>query len=235
MDKSLSFLIPEPEKYLKKRKSGVVNLMFTALCVEATRQIDEGFDVRSIETAAKQAFNVPEGFLTEMEKVGIGKAIEFMEYLSDDSDADDPFYSFYHNFFTPGPAAQEKLKKYRESQDKSVITWIPFNDRNKDAGDFMLVDMLKRRFQAVAFVIASDILGSEVAKINEIDSLCKKYLGWKKGPFVMMNEIKIKNVMQMVTERMELSHRREINFPIPRCLIDQAMKNAPWATEKGSS
>jgi 3-hydroxyacyl-CoA dehydrogenase len=232
MAKNLKHPIPEPEEYLQKRKGGIINLIFTALCLEATRQIEEGFDVISIETAARKAFDVSQGFFTAMEKIGIDKVIEYMHYLSDDSDTGDPLYSVYHNFFSPGPAALEKLDEYRESQDKSMVTWISFNDKNRDADDFMLVDMLKKRFQAVAFMISSDIYGAGIGELKEIDSLCKNYLDWKKGPFLMMNEIGMNDVMQMVTERMQLSHRREINFPIPRCLIEQAQKNAPWLVEK---
>ena len=232
MDKRLKYLIPEPEEYLKSRKGGVVNLMFAALCVEATRQLDEGFDAGSIETAARQTFNISKGFLDEMDGVGIAKAIEYMEYLSENSNSDDPLYSIYHNFFSPGPAVREKMNKYREAQDKSRVTWVSFEDKNKEAEDFMLVDMLKKRFQAVAFMIASDLVGARVAEIKDIDALCREYLGWKKGPFEMMNEIGVNDAMQRVTERMQLSHRREINFPVPRSLIEQVQKNSPWPIEK---
>lgn len=228
MNKRLDYLIPEPEEYVKSRKGGVVNLMFVSLCVESTRQIDEGFDIVGVETAAKRAFNASKGFLAEMDEIGIVKAFEYMEYLSDDSDPDDPLYSVYNNFFNPGPAAREKMNKYREAQDKSMVLWVSIEDKNKEAGDFMLVDMLKKRFQAVAFMIASDLAGIRVTEIKDIDALCRKNLGWKKGPFEIMNEIGINAAMQMVTERMELSHRREINFPIPRLLIEQVQKNTPW-------
>jgi hypothetical protein len=44
----------------------------------------------------------------------------------------------------------------------------------------------------------------------------------------MMNRIGIQEAMRMVTEKMEMSHRQEINFPIPKLLIEQAQKNEPW-------
>ena len=34
--------------------------------------------------------------------------------------------------------------------------------------------------------------------------------------------------MRKVTEKMEMSHRQEINFPITELLITQANKNEPW-------
>jgi len=43
-----------------------------------------------------------------------------------------------------------------------------------------------------------------------------------------MNKMGMMEVMRIVTERMELSHRKEINFPIPRLLIHQAQKGEPW-------
>ena len=130
MDDDFKPFFPEPEEYLQKRRGGIVNLMFTALCVEATRQIEEGFDVISIETSAKKAFDTAQGFFSAMEKIGINKVIEYMEYLSDDADPGDPLYSTFHNFFSPGPAALEKLNEYREAQDKSCLLYTSPSPRD---------------------------------------------------------------------------------------------------------
>jgi hypothetical protein len=47
----------------------------------------------------------------------------------------------------------------------------------------------------------------------------------------MMDEMGIGEALNIVTEKMELSHRREISFYVPRLLITQAQKNKPWRGE----
>jgi 3-hydroxyacyl-CoA dehydrogenase len=61
-----------------------------------------------------------------------------------------------------------------------------------------------------------------------LDRLCRAAFSWPAGPFALMNAVGLGEALRMVTEKMELSHRREINFPIPRILIEQAQKNEPW-------
>ena len=39
--------------------------------------------------------------------------------------------------------------------------------------------------------------------------------------------------MRKITEKMEMSHRQEINFPIPKLMIVQAQKNEPWPLNSG--
>jgi enoyl-CoA hydratase/carnithine racemase len=64
-----------------------------------------------------------------------------------------------------------------------------------------------------------------------VDRLCQNAFLWKEGPFTLMNKMGINEALHIVTERMELSHRREISFPVPALLIAQAQKNEPWPLE----
>jgi dGTPase len=68
---------------------------------------------------------------------------------------------------------------------------------------------------------------SGIVELAGLEKLCTSDLLWKEGPFSMMNSMGIDEALKIVTERMYLSHRKEINFPVPRLLITQAQKNTP--------
>ena len=227
-EKVFKNLIAEPKPLLKERKGGGLNLVFVALLLEAARMMDDKVDVPSIEAAAKRAFGIPKGFLSLMDEVGLSEAVSAMEDLSSDSDPEDPIHQMYHNFFTPAKSCKRMLEDYEKAEDKKEIRWVSKEDAGKEASDFLLVDSLKKRFQAVAFMIATELVESGILELQEVDRACKEAFGWKDGPFSMMNRIGIQEAMQNVTEKMQLSHRQEINFPIPWLLINQAKKNEPW-------
>ena len=230
MDKEKEFmnLIPEPTPLLKQRKGGALNLIYVALLLEASRMVDDGADIHYIEAAAKKAFGVSKGFLSQMDDVGIPKAVAAMEALAEDFDPQDPVYTKYRNFFEPSESTRKKLKEYQQSEDKEAVRWVSAEDVQKEATDFMLLDLLKRRFQAVYFITAVEVVEAGLLKLIEVDKIVKRTFQWKEGPFSMMNRLGLEETMNLVTEKMQLSHRQEINFPIPRLLISQAQKNEPW-------
>jgi 3-hydroxyacyl-CoA dehydrogenase len=221
-------LIPEPVPLLKQRKGGGLNLIHVAMLLEAARMIDEGMDIPSIETAAKKAFGVEKGFLGAMDDVGIVEACQAMESLADDSDPEDPFFKFYHNFFSPPDSCREKMAEMEKADGKDAVRWISEEEAKKESKDFTQVDALARRFQAVAFITAVELVESGILDLHDLDRLCRETFGWQEGPFAMMNRLGIGEAMAIVTEKMYLSHRREINFPIPRLMIQQANKDQPW-------
>jgi enoyl-CoA hydratase/3-hydroxyacyl-CoA dehydrogenase len=77
-------------------------------------------------------------------------------------------------------------------------------------------------------MLAVEVVESGVVDIQDADSMIRSDLGWKEGPFTMMNRIGLQDSMQMVVEKMALSHQKEINFPIPQMLIDQVRRGEPW-------
>jgi len=91
-----------------------------------------------------------------------------------------------------------------------------------------VLELSRQRFQAVAFMTASEVVQAGLLDPPVCDRLCQLAFGWPEGPFTMMNRLGLEASLQMVTERMELSHRREINFPVPRNLIERGQKNEPW-------
>lgn len=221
-------LVPEPVPLLKKRKGGGLNLIYVALLLEAARMVDDDMDTPSIEAAAKKAFGISQGFLKQMDEIGIPEAVSAMEALSSASDTEDPIHQVYHNFFRPAESCKRMLEAYERAEDKKTVRWVSREDAQKEAADFLLVDSLKKRFQAVSFMTATELVESGILELRDVNRLCKETLGWKEGPFSMMNRLGIQEAMQIVTEKMQLSHRQEINFPIPWLLIDQAKKNEPW-------
>jgi len=213
---------------LSSRKGGAADVIFTALLLEATRMVDEGADIPSVEAAGKKAFDMPMGFLSLMDHNGIPLGIFAMHSFSDSSNPDDPLYKVYNNFFTPPESYLKLFEKYEKAEDKSQIKWVSEEEAKKEPKDLMLVDRLNNRFLAVAFMTATEVVESGVIELEEVEKLCQNAFLWREGPFALMNKVGIQVALRMVTERMEISHRQEINFPIPRLLISQAQKNEPW-------
>ncbi len=223
-----AILIDEPLPPLKTRRGGIANLILVSLILEATRMLDDGFDVATVEEAAKITFGIPKGYLSIMDDLGIPEVVGMMEYLSDTSDPEDPLTRVYNNFFTPAKSAQMIFEEYNKAKDKSTVIWASPTDAEKAASDFLLVQALGQRFKAVAFMIAVEIVESGIAELTNLEKLYKDRFLWDEGPFSMMNSMGIEEALRIVTERMTLSHRMAINFPVPRRLIVQAQKNTPW-------
>ena len=149
-------------------------------------------------------------------------------HLKDTSNPEDSLTRVYLNFFTPANSCRLILDEYNNAEDKSSVVWITEEDAKKKPFDFMAVDNLRTRFLAVSFAVTTELVESDIIELNEIEKLCKITFGWEEGPFSMMNAMGIVESLQAVTERMQFSHRKEINFPISRLLITQAQENTPW-------
>lgn len=219
-------LIEEPFSLRKERKGGAASLMLSALMLEACRMIDDGMEIPHIEAVARSTFGLADGFLARMDRIGIFETCGYLTAMSDDSEAEDPIFQKYFNFFTPARCLAEKCEKAREGG--AALLWKSEAGEDKEPDDFMLVDLLIKRFQAVAFITASEIVEAGLLEIAEVEKLCREAFGWQEGPFAMMNRLGIETAIRKVTEKMEMSHRQEINFPITMLLIDQARKNEPW-------
>lgn len=221
-------LVPETAPIKKERRGCAANLILVALLLEAARMVDDGFKVVDIEMAAQKAFGVSKGFLVQMDEIGIVKTIAAMENLSDLSDSEDSLSSIYLNFFTPANSCRQILDEYNNAEDKSTVVWVTEEDAKGRPFDLLIVDSLRIRFLAVGFAVTTELVDSEIIELNELETLCKSVLGWEDGPFSLMNKIGIAESLKIVTEKMQLSHRKEINFPVSRLLITQAQKNTPW-------
>ncbi|MBD3414998.1 MAG: hypothetical protein GF421_11275 [Candidatus Aminicenantes bacterium] len=221
-------LVKETIPPFKQRKGGVANLILASLMTESGRMIDEGFKIADIEEAAQKAFGIPKGFLKQMDEKGIPESINYLLHLEDKKESDEDLHAKYDNFFTLPKSFMEKLEEHKIAEDKSSAKWMKKHSIREPSEDFMLKDMLNKRFQAVAFMVSVELVESGLSDIESIEKMCRQALSWEKGPFSMMNDLGIQESMEMVTEKMELSHRKEINFYIPKLLISQVHKNSPW-------
>ncbi|MFQ6069471.1 MAG: 3-hydroxyacyl-CoA dehydrogenase/enoyl-CoA hydratase family protein [Candidatus Aminicenantales bacterium] len=219
---------------LKSRKGGAADIIFVALLLEAARMVDEGFEVCAVEEAAKRAFSTPVGFLSLMDANGIPLAYAAMKSFSDSSNPDDPLYRVYDNFFTPPESIRKLMEVYEKAGDRSAVRWVSEEQKSKKPADEMEVDILKNRFLAVAFMTATEVVEAGVVEMDEVEKLCQTAFMWQKGPFSLMNLMGVGEALRIVTQRMELSHRNEINFPVPQLLIKQAQKSKPWPLELSS-
>ncbi len=213
---------------LKYRKGGAANTILVSLLLEASRMVDEGCDVPSIEAAGKAAFNMPFGFLNLMDTVGLALSISCLKSFSDSTDPADPLYKVYNNFFTPPRVFNTMQQQYASAPKKSAIRWVREEDAQRLPDNPQLVEILAKRFLAVAFMTAAEVVDSGLIEIKETDKLCQNAFFWQEGPFALMNKMSVQEALRLVTERMEISHRQEINFPIPMLLIEQAGQGAPW-------
>ncbi len=213
---------------LNSRKGGAADVIFVSLLLEAARMVEEGFDIPSIEAAGRNAYSMPVGFLGLMDATGIPLGIKTMYIFSDSSNAKDPLFEVYGNFFTPPNSYKDILERYEEAEDKSAIKWVSHEDSQKESGDPQNIDMLKNRLLAVGFMTAVECVDSGVIDIGEVDKLCQNAFLWREGPFKIMNKMGLGEVMRIVIERMEKSRKNEINFPIPQLLVKQARDNTPW-------
>jgi 3-hydroxyacyl-CoA dehydrogenase len=221
-------LVPETAPIKTGRKGCATNLILIALLLEATRMVDDGFETFDIEAAGRKAFGIPKGFLTQIDEIGIPETVAAMEHLADVSNSDDPLTRVYFNFFTPSNSCRQILDEYNNAEEKSSVVWVSEKDAQRKPFDFMLVENLSKRFMAVGFAISTELVDSEIIELRDLEKLCTNVLGWKGGPFSMMNAMGVDESLQIVTEKMQFSHRKEINFPVSRLLITQAQKNTPW-------
>lgn len=216
---------------LRYRKGGAANIILVGLILEAVRMAADGFDVPSIEAAGMAAFSAPAGFLTVMDAGGISLALSCIDSFSDKSRPGDPLVRVYDNFFTLPGKIRQLLEGHREEKRRASFLLAEAAGSAQKPADIMVLDTLKRRFFAVAFMTATEVVDAGIIDIAGVEKLCRIAFGWQEGPFTLMNKAGIGEALGMVTERMELSHSKEVNFPVPRLLLTQAQKNEPWPLE----
>ncbi|MGQ9673434.1 MAG: 3-hydroxyacyl-CoA dehydrogenase NAD-binding domain-containing protein [Candidatus Aminicenantales bacterium] len=225
--RSLEAARKDPVHLLRYRKGGAANVIFVALLLEAARLMEEGFSPAGVEQASREAFSLSFGFASFLSRTARKLAASCLSSFSDDSHPDHPFHRVYENFFSPPPSLLNL-----EGILPSFAHAVTGEEKSIDA---MALDYLRRRFLAVAFMTATEVVEAGLLDPWGVDKLCRMAFAWPQGPFGLMNRMGLRESLRIVTEKMELSHRREINFPVPRLLIEQARKNEPWPEEQSLS
>lgn len=215
-------------RLLRYRKGGVANIIFVGLLLEAVRMIDEGYGTPAVEGAGTAAFGMPVGLVRQLQSVGFDLAAACLESFSDSSAPEHPLACAYDNFFSPPPGLRQKFNEARESGKLIPIEQLLTPVRTYRPDKAQVGDSLRRRFLAVAFMTAAEVVEAGLILPADVDTLCRTAFLWPLGPFALMNRVGIDASLEIVTEKMEFSHRQEINFPVPRILIQQAQKKEPW-------
>jgi len=215
-------------RLLRYRKGGVANIIFVGLLLEAVRMLDEGYGSAGVEGAGSAAFGMPVGFVRLLQSVGFDLAVSCLESFSDPSAPEHPLACAYDNFFSPPARLRQKFNEARESGQLISIEQLLTPVRTARPDNLQVIELLRRRFLAVAFMTAAEVVEAGLIAPAAVDTLCQTAFLWPEGPFALMNRTGIRAALELVTEKMELAHRQEISFPVPRILIKKAQKNEPW-------
>jgi len=217
-----------PTRILSSRKGGAADIIFVSLLLESVRMVEEGYAVADIEAAGRRAFFIPAGFQQLMDMTGLPVGLFSMNSFSDSSDPDDPLYRAYKNFFTPPQVYIDLMEKYAAAEDKETVKWIPDPSALNEPADESTVQKLCDRFRGVGFMTSVEVVESGVVAMEDLEYLCQNAFVWQKGPFTIMNELGIGEVMRVVRERSELAQKQGIYFPVPKLLQEQAAAGKPW-------
>jgi 3-hydroxyacyl-CoA dehydrogenase len=210
------------------RKGGVANIIFVGLLLESLRMLDEGYGSTGVESAATAAFGLPVGFVRQLQSLGFDLAAACLESFYDPSAPEHPLACAYDNFFSPPAGLKQRFNEAKESGKLIPIEQLLTPVRTCRPDNVRVGDALRRRFWAVAFMTAAEVVEAGLISPADVDTLCRTAFLWPLGPFALMNRVGIDASLEIVTEKMEFSHRQEINFPVPRILIQQAQNKEPW-------
>ena len=207
------------------RQGGAANIIFVGLVLEALRLVEEGYPANLIDEASRLAFSTSFGLLSLLQFIGPETTLATALSFSQGPAISEALVAAYDNFFTV-PAGLRDLIGREGAQ--ALASFLKKEGVAPPSPYPLVLELARQRFQAVAFMTASEVVQAGLLDPPVCDRLCQLAFGWPEGPFTMMNRLGLEASLQMVTERMELSHRQEINFPVPRNLIERGQKNEPW-------
>ena len=211
------------------RKGGVADIVFVALLLEATRMLEEGFDISTIEAAGKRAYGIPIGFLQLMDVTGLPVGLFSMRSFSDASNPDDPLYKVYGNFFTPRQNYIDLVAELQHAPVSSSVGWTSRLHPGSGIPDPNHVRDLADRFLAIGFLTAAECTDAGLITIEDLELLTQNAFLWRKGPFTLMNEMGMKRVNEVVSNRAELARTLKQDFPVCKLLKTQMGQSSPWS------
>jgi len=210
------------------RKGGVADIIFVALLLEATRMLEEGYDIPTIEAAGRRAYGMPIGFLELMDNTGLPVGLFSMRSFSDSSDPDDPLFKVYGNFFAPRQNYIRLVEEFDKAEDKSSVRWVKEEHKALKPKDEKVVEELKDRFLAIGFTTASEVVDAELITIEDLERLTQNAFIWRQGPFTLMNRLGMEKVKEVVEGRVRLAKELGQDFPRPETLEKRFAKAERW-------
>lgn len=154
-----------------------VNRFFVPYLNEATRFLSLLLyedDIYTINYAAKDSFKAPFGPFEIMNLTGTSLALNATSELGE----------ALGDFYQPS----ELLKKYgRENTPWDLPEMTKFKDMESAA--FHDTPIMKKRFQGLVMNICATLAENNIASVTDINLGARIGLGWKTGPFDLMNDL----------------------------------------------
>lgn len=211
------------------RKGGVADIVFVSLLLEATRMLEDGYRMITIEEAGKRAYDIPIGFFDLMDNTGLPIGLATMYSFSDSSNVNDPLYKVYGNFFTPRKNYIDLMDRYNAAIKKGeAVCWFNDEERKKECEDEKTIQLLVERFHAVGIMTSTETVHAGLITIEDIEFLCQNAFLWRNGPFTIMNKVGPKYVKKVIEDRSRLASKQGQDFPVNDTLRSYMGKSDKW-------
>jgi 3-hydroxyacyl-CoA dehydrogenase/enoyl-CoA hydratase/carnithine racemase len=208
-----------PTHIRNSRKGGVADVIFVSLLLEATRMVEEGFELAAIEEAGKRAYDIPIGFLSLMDSTGLPIGLYSMRSFSDAARPDDPLLKAYGNFFQPRKNYIDLIQELEQASDKSKVRWIrKGTNPSIQSISPRLIEELTERFLAIGFLTATECVDAGLITVDDLELLTQNAFLWRRGPFTIMNALGSTELRQIINARCKLAEKLRHDFPVSRTL-----------------
>jgi len=177
-----------------------VNRFFVPWLNEATRLLEEGISIPTIDETAKRVFKIGMGPFLLMNVTGVPIAYHSTVSLA----------GKLGDFYGPSDCLKRQFEKGE-------------NWNLKGEGDRTLEKMVEERLLGAVFTVAAHLVDEEVATIEDTDRGAKIGLRWSAGPFEMMNNYGLRNSFDIV-ERFV----KKYELGIPEILARQMRTGKDW-------
>lgn len=183
------------------RPGFVVNRFFVPWLNESVRLLGEGFDIATIEAAAKEAFGIGMGPFQLMNVTGVPIAWHAETTLGKE------LGSYY--------VCCDRLAEAGKANQQWDLAGEP--DRSK-------FPAVAAHLRGVIFQVAGELLDEKVCSMENVDRGAKIGLRWAKGPFEMMNRL---GVDKAVAEAEAFCKR--FGHALSPTLAAKRAQGGPWA------
>ncbi len=178
-----------------------VNRFFVPWLNEATRLLDEGINIPTIDDTAKKVFEIGMGPFELMNATGVPIAYHSTVSLGNE----------LGEFYGPSDCLKQQFEKGK-----------PWNlDGEVDASK---VEIIEERLLGAVFMVACKLVEEGVASIEDTDRGAKIGLRWRAGPFEMMNSYGIERKFDIVEKFVGIYP----DMNVPDILKEQHERKEMW-------
>jgi enoyl-CoA hydratase/3-hydroxyacyl-CoA dehydrogenase len=180
---------------------GIVNRYYVPWLIEAVRLLEEGVaDIVTIDTAARKRFGVQKGPFALMNEMSLPVTMRLARALQDGLGA----------LYAPAKTLIDQIETRQ--------IW-PLNGE----ADATLFDVVNSRLMGTVFHAATQLVSEEIGSMEDVDLGARVGLGWRRGPFELMNSIGVRKALELaqnITDRSQLK--------TPGILVQQAGNGQPF-------